>query len=310
MAGRRPGGRPTTTRERRVGSIRARGRARVATVAIVQKTVTFWQTRFTGAVIAEALRAMDDAHREVVTRLFPEADRADPGARAQVSAMSVSADFTEWTYDSLDEFVAALREPYDTATITLTGYGPRVVVTLHSTYATVSATHDTRGKVERLLSPFEDAREACALPAALSVDPTPKVFIGHGRSRDWRDLKDHLQEHHGYEVVAYETGARGGLTIQQVLADMLDDSTFAVLVMTAEDEQSDGEIRPRQNVVHEAGLFQGRLGFPRTLILSESGVQLFSNLDGIQYVPFGRHNIRATFGDVLATLRREFPGRY
>jgi hypothetical protein len=36
------------------------------------------------------------------------------------------------------------------------------------------------------------------------------IFIGHGRSTDWRDLKDHLQDKHGIQVEAYETGSREG----------------------------------------------------------------------------------------------------
>jgi predicted nucleotide-binding protein len=56
------------------------------------------------------------------------------------------------------------------------------------------------------------------------------------------------------------TGARAGHTIRDVLEDMLERPSFAVLVMTAEDQTADGESRARQNVVHEVGLFQGKLG--------------------------------------------------
>jgi hypothetical protein len=34
---------------------------------------------------------------------------------------------------------------------------------------------------------------------------------------------------------------------------------------------------------------------------------MFSNLDGIQHIKFSKNNIREAFGDVIATLRREFP---
>jgi predicted nucleotide-binding protein len=87
---------------------------------------------------------------------------------------------------------------------------------------------------------------------------------------------------------------------------MVDNSSFALLVMTAEDEQADGNFRARQNVVHEAGLFQGRLGFARAILLLEEGVQEFTNVQGVQYLQFARGNIKEVFGDILATLRREF----
>lgn len=49
------------------------------------------------------------------------------------------------------------------------------------------------------------------------------------------------------------------------LSTMLDDASFALLIMTAEDEHSDSSQHARQNVVHEVGLFQGALGLRRPL---------------------------------------------
>jgi len=50
---------------------------------------------------------------------------------------------------------------------------------------------------------------------------------------------------------------------------MMNHAGIALLVLTAEDETADGKEVARQNVVHEAGLFQGRLGFARAIILLE-----------------------------------------
>ncbi|BDZ60591.1 hypothetical protein Lsed01_02282 [Demequina sediminis] len=134
-----------------------------------------------------------------------------------------------------------------------------------------------------------------------------RVFIGHGRSGAWNELKQHLIDIHHIEVEAYEVAARGGYTIREVLDSMLRSSTLAFLVMTAEDAQADDTMRARQNVVHEVGLFQGRLGFSRAVILKEAGVELFSNVDGVQYIEFSAGNIRECFGDVLGVINREFP---
>ena len=95
------------------------------------------------------------------------------------------------------------------------------------------------------------------------------MFIGHGRSQIWRELKDHLQDLHGYKVEAYEVGARAGHVVRDILGSMLDSSSFALLVMTAEDEMADGTFQPRMNVVHELGLFQGRLGWRGIMLLEE-----------------------------------------
>jgi predicted nucleotide-binding protein len=115
-----------------------------------------------------------------------------------------------------------------------------------------------------------------------------------------------LHEKHGFGVEAYEIGARAGHAVRDILEEMLSKSAFALLVMTAEDETSDGRVRARQNVVHEAGLFQGRLGFSRAIVLLEQGTEEFSNIHGLEQIRFTKGNIKETFGDVLATLRREF----
>ena len=65
-------------------------------------------------------------------------------------------------------------------------------------------------------------------------------------------------------------------------------------------------IRARQNVIHECGLFQGRLGFDRAIMIVERDIELASNFDGIQQLRFDKGRISEVFGDVLATIRREF----
>ena len=95
--------------------------------------------------------------------------------------------------------------------------------------------------------------------------------------------------------------------MRDILEDMLDESTFAILVMTGEDETKDDELNPRLNVVHELGLFQGHLGFSRAIMLLEEGTSELSNMHGVDQIRFSKGNIREVFGDVLATLRREFP---
>ncbi len=70
------------------------------------------------------------------------------------------------------------------------------------------------------------------------------------------------------------------------------------LVMTAEDEQVDGKLRARMNVVHEAGLFQGRLGFTKAIILLEERCEEFSNIEGLGQIRFPEGNIGAAFEEI------------
>jgi len=178
----------------------------------------------------------------------------------------------------------------------------------YSTKTIVSVTGDKREKIEKVFEVFECNYQKYQKPEPPPPPPPkPTIFIGHGQSELWRDLKDHLHEKHGYDVKFYEIGARSGHAIRDVLEKMLKESSFALLVMTGEDKMPDGQLRSRQNVVHEAGLFQGKLGFNRAIILFEEGVEEFSNIHGINQIRFKKGIIKETYGDVLATIKREFP---
>jgi len=101
------------------------------------------------------------------------------------------------------------------------------------------------------------------------------VFIGHGSSRVWLALKGFWTERLGVECDEFNAEAVGGISTTARLQAMLDHARFAFLVMTGEDRHADGVAHARENVIHEAGLFQGRLGFERAIILLEEGCAEF-----------------------------------
>jgi predicted nucleotide-binding protein len=219
-----------------------------------------------------------------------------------------------WNYDSEDEFFGDYRK-YDPSNCQNHFHYKRTVLFHALEIESLSGTDsriavkfsrdaDSRSAIERVFDIFETDAPKSKLPYELTEKP--KLFIGHGRSNLWRDIKDHLHDKHLYEVVAYEVGSRAGHTIRDILEDMLAKSSFAILVMTAEDQTIDGQFRARQNVVHEIGLFQGRLGFNRAIVLLEDGVEEFSNIHGIEQIIFSKGNIRETYGEILATIKREF----
>ena len=131
------------------------------------------------------------------------------------------------------------------------------------------------------------------------------VFIGHGRSVLWERLQLFLENDLGLETVSYESESRAGDSIVPVLEKMLGQATFAVMVLIAEDETAAGGRRARQNVIHEAGLFQGRLGFKRAILLRQEGIEDFTNVAGLQYIPFAGDRIEQTFWDLQRVLKRE-----
>lgn len=131
------------------------------------------------------------------------------------------------------------------------------------------------------------------------------VFIGHGRSALWKELKELLVERLKLEYEEFNRVPAAGRSTKERLLEMLDKCCFAFLIMTAEDEHGDGSKHARQNVVHEAGLFQGRHGFERAIILREDGCEEFSNMAGIVEIRFPKGNLGAVSEDVRGVLERE-----
>jgi predicted nucleotide-binding protein len=132
-----------------------------------------------------------------------------------------------------------------------------------------------------------------------------KIFIGHGRSNAWRDLKDLLHERLRLEWDEFNRESAAGFTTVARLEAMLDEASFAFLVMTAEDVYQDETLHARENVIHEAGLFQGKLGFKKAIILLEEGCAKFSNIEGLTYIHFPKDNIRAASEEIRRVLERE-----
>lgn len=266
-------------------------------VGDMEKEKTYHEVRFSADVIQEAVEA------------------ATVGANNVGLRMHLRVGDATWTFDDIEEFLAEYRDPNSTGRIdVMTDYRTRHPLSV--TYfdaanrgSVVTVNGKTRSEIERRFSIFEKNVPLSRLPPREQPREQPKplaIFIGHGRNTQWRDLKDHLQDKHGYSIEAYEVGARAGHIIRDILQEMLKKSSFAILVMTGEDGMADGHLRPRENVVHEVGLFQGRLGFNRVVVLVEEGVEPFSNLQGIHQIRYDKGVISMTYGEVLATLRREF----
>lgn len=137
--------------------------------------------------------------------------------------------------------------------------------------------------------------------------PLPvSVFIGHGHKDDWKIIKGML-EHWNVEVEEFNEEPVAGESVTQRLKTMLERSRFAFLVMTAEDEvgqkTANGKrLQARMNVVHEIGLFQGRLGSEYAIVLRERQAQVFSNLDGINRIDYDTGKIAALEQEIRALL--------
>lgn len=140
---------------------------------------------------------------------------------------------------------------------------------------------------------------------SLGAAKAQTIFIGHGRSPVWREFKDFLQDRLHLPWEEFNRESVAGIATTERLDHLLSVSTFAFLIMTAEDEHTDQTRHARLNVIHEVGLFQGKLGTRKAIILLEDGCQQFSNIHGLTHIPFPQGRISAAFEDIRKVLERE-----
>jgi hypothetical protein len=176
----------------------------------------------------------------------------------------------------------------------------------------VSASSESEAHLRSIAGVFEGEHVTGVVHSPTQDRKSFTVFVGHGGNPAWRELKDHLRDLHHYSIDHYERVSNSGLPIWSRVHMMLQNATMAVIVLTAEDIGGDEgqRVRARQNVIHELGLCQGRFGVTRTLPLVERGVEIPSNILGLEHIPFDAGRIREAFGHVLAAIRREFPESY
>lgn len=227
-------------------------------------------------------------------------DRPDLGLHA-------SLPYDKWTYDDQDEFFADYRrEDCHDASFHLmpsklgSNYALWISFSSWGEYepwehvtTRISVEAPSRSAIHKVCDVFESNEDLVRIPAPPEedkvVDPrwedTVAVFIGHGHDGAWRELSDSLEKQHHIHTEAFEFAANAGHATRSILERLLETASFAALVMTAEDQDAVGGMHARENVVHETGLFQGKLGFDRAVVLLEDGCNEFSNIVTVQSVP-------------------------
>lgn len=159
---------------------------------------------------------------------------------------------------------------------------------------------------QKQLVAARQATREFALEAGRAIgDGTETIFIGHGHSLVWRQLRDFLTDRLQLACDEFNSEAVAGITTTARLQQVLEKASFAFLVLTAEDTHSDSTVHARENVIHEVGLFQGKIGFDRAIILLEAGCELFSNIHGLSYIEFPKDDLEPAFERIRRVLERE-----
>ena len=128
---------------------------------------------------------------------------------------------------------------------------------------------DTHGELAKRAAHVQRIVEALEVMPQVTKTPVrgKRIFIGHGRSPLWRELKDFIADRLGLPWDEFNRESVAGVTTAERLERMMSDAEFAFLIMTAEEEHVDAKFYARLNVIHEVGLFQGKLGIRRAIVL-------------------------------------------
>lgn len=199
-----------------------------------------------------------------------------------------------WKLEHIEDFLVEYARGTDRASVHQQAGKWRFAFAISGGDSVLTVRLKTAAAVRRVLAPLERER----------LDRPFTVFIGHGRSPQWQALANHLREQHEIHVVSYETLSRFGQPASEVLEAAALSATVALLVHTAELESVDGTRHAVPNVAHETGLFSSRLGTDRAIVIREDSCHPFTNIAGLTQLRFADNNIRETFGDVVAALRR------
>jgi len=122
------------------------------------------------------------------------------------------------------------------------------------------------------------------------VDDSGPIFVVHGRAEGIRhEVVRVLERATQREVIVLHEQANSGRTILEKLEAHAARSSYAVVILTADDEGGIAATtlrrpRGRQNVIFELGFFFGKLGRARVSVLLTSGVERPSDVDGLVYI--------------------------
>ncbi|TCR95968.1 TIR domain-containing protein [Rhizobium sp. BK418] len=283
-----------------------------------------WQ-EYSPKVVSDAVR--EKAGSPDLTKL-QDAERDAARGFDELSATLISILHQERDNDPSDKFIAKLLEDAERLHLfspaqVANKWAPKGQIMTRDTTAigqgTIAPPHMlVRAEAVSIEHTFDTCKAAAAIAkkAASHIERRERrsrresrvgtdVFIGHGRSLLWRELKDFVSDRLRLPWNEFNRIPVAGMTNIGRLSEMLESAAIALIIMTAEDELADGEVQARMNVIHEVGLFQGRLGFSKAIVLVEDGCKMFSNIDGLGQIRFPKGNIKAAFEEVRAVMERE-----
>ena len=112
-------------------------------------------------------------------------------------------------HDDEEQFFADYRRVPERALFSKNIGSCKLLIHYHNTRSDVSVECSLHAVIDAVLNHFEESALSNRLPdpppapkPKPAAPPKPEIFIGHGHSGQWRELKDHLADKHNLDVVA------------------------------------------------------------------------------------------------------------
>jgi sugar/nucleoside kinase (ribokinase family) len=141
--------------------------------------------------------------------------------------------------------------------------------------------------------------------APVAAVPPGGVFIVHDESPHLQTVKEFLT--HACRLPVYELSSLrlNGANVTESMREHVARCSFAVCLLSTRKTMVGKQAQTDQNIVYQAGLFQGRYGFGRVALLVEEGCDTFSNIAGLIRMDFPYGQVDSTFIELERMLKRE-----
>lgn len=188
-----------------------------------------------------------------------------------------------------DMWLIALRTDYDSLAASALGF-------------CIQVTNRAIGRLEDDIKKGYRDKEGNVLkkPHEIATEP-PKAFISHGKkSVALTKLEDFVRSL-GVEPLIVKEQPSLDKTVDDKVNYYLGQADFVIILATGDDE-IDGKLHPRQNVIHEIGLAQ-KTHAGKIIYLLEEGTEFPSNISPKVWERFKQRNMIKAFLCILRELR-------
>lgn len=256
-------------------------------IALVSRSTTEIQpAQLTRDQIERGIRRIEKRLEEV-RKLDPNSlDRQDPYATLRPLTTSIDTAIVDTFGVGTVEHKRYLSAAYFNWPIRMGGGIPHSEKVAHVAKDRLKSIQLLESAIAQLREKLEDMDDTPTAAPVSSGVSSRKVFIVHGHDDGMKEGVARFLASIGFDPIILHEQANRGRTIIQKFREEAQDVGFAVVLLSPDDETTEGQRRARQNVILELGFFLGALGPDRVAALKKGDVETPSDFDGVIYTAY------------------------